>query len=697
MKKIKFMLFAVAAMAAVSCAKEIDAPENQNQVQVNYVDMEFTAVMEPLTRTSLSDGNKVVWKQNESLTVLDNSPTATTHANQFTATSATSNPLLTGTVPDDATEFYAFYPWRSQAVLNGTTIEGGYLNPSQTPKKNSFNDNCGVMMAKADAENNFSFKNVLSHIVFTIPEDMTDVKSLTLMGNNDEIIAGTFNVDWNNGDPKVIPVIGNSSDSYVILKYSNGNALTPGDYYFSFFPTEFKNGFTIIISKTDGTQVARTNPNPVSSVASRNKILPLAEVPSTGFAEHMNYWVRYVDGFDINISGYTLNNTTHPSAKYVADTKNNTDITAAGYYFVSPNCTKAKFSAHKTYKNMIVLGADAGKRSTFVVGGNQGLVNDGTIYMLANLDATYTKPASGSYQILRTHGDGTEENPATFGTIVVNNCHFRNIPGNFIHLEGTAKPLHLQKAVIEDCDLGFAVASVYLFNKASSNSIIESIELKNNVIYASSGTTMTDFRLINLYNNNKVKDENGQLTGETYQTGSTVNYCSVTNNTLVGTTSSSGLIRVMKMPGEYIFRYNLIDAHMNKKWFPILDCYATVETESETNGVIYPSSGRCTDNYCHTAKYNDNGTMIDPTVQPPGKYFSGIPAANAVLLSASPLSALWEPENGKFGAYTITPVDPSKAPAAGVLIGAQRSDMTEESANVDSPSADYNSTDLGAL
>ena len=73
MKKIKFMLFAVAAMAAVSCAKEIDAPENQNQVQVNYVDMEFTAVMEPVTRTSLSDGNKVVWQNEDKVSVFDNS------------------------------------------------------------------------------------------------------------------------------------------------------------------------------------------------------------------------------------------------------------------------------------------------------------------------------------------------------------------------------------------------------------------------------------------------------------------------------------------------------------------------------------------------------------------------------------------------------------------------------------------------
>ena len=45
MKKIRFMLFAIAAMAAVSCAQEI-IPENQDVVEVDYVDMEFIGSLE---------------------------------------------------------------------------------------------------------------------------------------------------------------------------------------------------------------------------------------------------------------------------------------------------------------------------------------------------------------------------------------------------------------------------------------------------------------------------------------------------------------------------------------------------------------------------------------------------------------------------------------------------------------------------
>ena len=70
--------------------------------------------------------------------------------------------------------------------------------------------------------------------------------------------------------------------------------------------------------------------------------------------------------------------------------------------------------------------------------------------------------------------------------------------------------------------------------------------------------------------------------------------------------------------------------------------------------------------------------------------------SHAYALSVSPLSTLWDPAKGKFGAYTITPTDSSKDPGKN-KIGAQRADMTPESAELDSPSNDYTEDDLGSI
>ena len=70
MKTMKFMLFAVAAMAAAACAKEV-APEVSAPAEVNYVEMEFSSALET-TKTALN-GSSVSWVGSETLSILDNS------------------------------------------------------------------------------------------------------------------------------------------------------------------------------------------------------------------------------------------------------------------------------------------------------------------------------------------------------------------------------------------------------------------------------------------------------------------------------------------------------------------------------------------------------------------------------------------------------------------------------------------------
>ena len=124
---------------------------------------------------------------------------------------------------------------------------------------------------------------------------------VTLMGNEDELITGIYDVEWNNGDPTYsFPDLGQAYP-YVTLRKGDKTPIAPGEYYFTILPVEFKKGFTLIFAKTDGTQVAVRTDKPVTTVSKRNQIQPMKEAPSSAFKSHMNYFVHYDNGFDLDI------------------------------------------------------------------------------------------------------------------------------------------------------------------------------------------------------------------------------------------------------------------------------------------------------------------------------------------------------------------------------------------------------------
>lgn len=627
--KTRNILYLSLAFLAMSCAKEI-TPETEVSADVKYVDVEFTAGIE--TKTTLADGNKVIWTAGDKVSVFDNSATAETHNNEFAAAASEATSVIYGSVPEDATEFYAMYPYRQVATIEGAVISNCYLNPLQAAKAGSFNNNQAPMIGKADAQNNFTFKNLVSHIKVNVPEDMTDVKSITLMGNNNEAITGVFSADWNGGEPVVTIT---SPETYATVRVNNG-AMAPGDYYITVLPVEFKNGFTVIYGKTDGTQVAKKTSNAITAVNKRNQILPMKPLASTDLAEHMNYWVKYNDGFDITVSGYTFNKTTHTGGKLVNDTKGNATMASDGVYFVMPQTTTACFGGHRSYSKYIVMGADASVRTPMSIDGNQGLKDAGTVFMLANLSLTYT----GNWAVLRTH------NPS-FGDIVLNNCSFAKIPKTFLDFENGATEVEfaLNSVTIEDCELGFNAAAAYVFSKRKANSTVEKFEMTNNIIYACDGIKMTDFKIVNGY----YADQ---------KTGPAIKDYKIERNTFCGTVPGATMSAVSGISGESVTNNNLfvVDFTRNSEFFSIY---------IPGDAIVIPASGECINNYFYSS--------TEFTLAAPGKYMTNLKRAGSpVPLASSPLAATWDPANGVFGDYTITPVDESKIPGENVIIGARR-------------------------
>ena len=507
------------AFVAMSCAKEVLPETNpEENTELNLVPMEFTTSLE--TKAGIVDGEKTVeWAANDGITIFDNLG----GKNTFTTAVGGATSVFTGKVTENATEFYALYPQRTSTESVKLDVENKIINSKLFPNQNAVlgsyakGNGGAVMVAKADAENRLAFKNMTSHIRFTLAEDMTDVKSITLMGNKNEILAGTYKVDFSGGEP-VLTV--DKPETYVTLSREDGEALVPGNYFFTVLPVEFEEGFTVILSmKTDGSQVAKKTTSSITSLNKRNQVLPMAKLASTDYEPHMNYFVKYNDGFDITFGGYTFNNENQTGAVRLTPTSKS--ITKDGFYFV-PSSVAATIDYNSS--SLILIGEDSSQRSAIVQNKNaQPNTKDG-IFLCANLHYTLKR--------IETKAD-----VGTFDKIIFDNCKIINTGDGFLRLNNGA--VVINDFVVSGCDIEIQNPKA-TFNFDTGNKTgtkIVNTNFYNNVFYVNSTVGMTGFVLLNEGNAGTVEYSNIILSYNTFDK-------TPIGNALVYATTASGSVSI---------------------------------------------------------------------------------------------------------------------------------------------------------
>lgn len=488
MKTRSFFMLSLAVMA-MSCAKEV-LPENnpEENVELKLVPMEFTTALE--TKAGIVDGEGTVeWAANDAITVFDNLG----GKNTFTTAVGGATSVFTGEVTEGATSFYALYPERTSAAefdKDAMTITSK-LFPSQTAVLGSYAKGNGgaVMVAKADAENRLAFKNMTSHIRFTLAEDLTDVVSITLMGNRNETLAGLYTIDFSTESPTLKVT---KAETYVTLR-NGGKVLEPGDYFFTVVPVEFEEGFTVILSMKDGSQVAKKTTKSILSLNQRNQVLPMAKLESSAYESHMNYFVKYNDGFDITFGGYTINNKTQTKAVRLTPTSNS--IAEDGFYFV-PSSVAATIDYNKL-TSLIVIGEDAEKPKVTQI--NSPQPKDDGVLIYANLDYATDKRI---------------EPKGAFSKIIFDGCNISLNNATFMRMNGLA--FKLVDFVIKDCDVQLGIASTNFVTGDTAGTQIDNVTFDNNVFYVKAGVTMTAFRLLNEASANTVTYKNVTMSYNTF-------------------------------------------------------------------------------------------------------------------------------------------------------------------------------------
>ena len=655
MKKTIFYLSM--AVLAMSCVKENNPEGNAPEAQL--VPMEFETTVET-TKTALGeDGKTVLWKQGDEVAVFD----GTAEKKKFVAQSEGAVTTLAGEAAA-AEEYYAVYPY------NATRDESGVftvtVNAQQNAVAGSMAEKSAVIVAKAEG-NSFSFKNVSSLVKFSLAVE--GVKSLTLVGNNNEAIAGKFTFEWNGGDPAFKEF--SAPKATVTLTNAEGSDLAQGDYYFAIVPTNFEKGFSVILGMNDGTQkvVSRS----AGLDLKKGQIFRSQAVPANAYKACTSNFVKYNDGFDLTYGGVTINKSAAGAATYVNDGV--ATISAGGVYFVAPEAANVNLAVLGT-TGLVVAGDNPEVRSkVFPSKAIQPQEKADGYIVLSDLELV-NSTSLAQFILQQTENKGGFAN---FGSIVVNNCKINTVTGHFIACNN--RDMKLDHLVVENSDFLMNITTAestvgaYIFNSGGKVSTINNAVFHNNVFQnVASASTLNRFRLINAENKN---------------VGSTLKEVTVTNNTLVGMVlNQHGYVRAQIFDGYIKMQDNFfVESHPAATNIQLLNAVTLSDNMScEVKNNFYYTTGMTKGLQCSNITAQDGMTRT---------------AINPVAFTTYPLSADWDPANGvfgyvsglKYGSLATTGVITEKGDVAAYR-GAQRK---TSAAVVNKAGAGYTSENLGNL
>lgn len=619
-KTIRFMLYAAATAATVSCAEEIipENSQNNNSSELNLIPMTFTAGAEDAdTKIVLQEDRRTIhWESTDRIKVFDG---ISNDLPAFTTNESGLSVDFSGGVADaDAGTYYALYPYQEGATFKETAQPTqGYGNvikaivpPIQTAVPNGIHPEAFVAAAKSENGNrSFRFRAICGFVKFQLSEaDAADAVAVSLSGNDLGSLAGSVEIYFQNNSGEAFgqTYVSNENTDYVTL---TGNFEANTDYYFAIRSNKFANGFTITIKYKDGSSKYVTTMKAPSKQVSRNTVM---NIGTPVFKEGLpnDLYIAWQHGLDIDIAGEKFNKTTYGNATQI---KKDNEKSVAGVYFVEPKITFTTKYQNVT-EPIIVIGRYANQRTGLKINGIQKLDGTKAIVAYKNLNITY----DNNNQPFQSISDSR--------CIVMDNCNFNHIRNTFI----TATTFSINTVGITNSEIkidGTYKSAAYIFLSSKDNDKgNSSFTFKNNIVYFVPGetiTAMTDFKCIevkkagvgNVYIENNIFD-----------------------NTII---PNDSFAKFLSIDGELFIRNNIFNN--------VVTTEVTSGLIGNNNSGTTPACGEISGNFYYKSADNT------------GKFVTRKTGLSTLAKNYNPQLALeqiltdWDPENGEYGiAETIT-------------------------------------------
>ena len=493
MKIMKFFLLAAAAVAAISCAKELAPEVNETPApEVELVPMTFTASHDAgddaETKVAYEEG-ATVWKVGDMIKVIASDGTAT----DFKAVEVTNGgktATFEGLSVENANEYYAVYP---ASAYKGTPeyvtdANGGklvvHVPEVQQAVAGTFHESAILCIANTKG-NVFQFKHSCAFLKFNLanPEG---VKTVRLAVNGSDNVAGIGYVGVNATDmnPKYASSDSNMSKfDMITLNAPEGGFVAGENYYIAMRANSCPNGITAYIEYEDKV-MSRTSSNKVYPDGSIGKIRNLGQLDKA--LNDVTPYDAYNLGLDIMVAGKAINKATYGDATLVTKAQG---LNNNGVYFINSDVEGVTMNSGKS---IVVIGNDPGKRSKVSRSGYSYIpaTADEDYWILSNIDFNITSTSSYT---LRLNGSNVCE------MIIMNNCS-SNVPSATQYIYGDANN-KAEEIIIKDSEFLVEAASTNNFLNFAATQTLNAITFDNNVFYSADITApATSFTLISAGN-----------------------------------------------------------------------------------------------------------------------------------------------------------------------------------------------------
>ena len=487
MRAIKFSLLAVAAMAAVSCAKEITPETNETpEVNPNLVEITLTATGESdeETKAVFSSYPKIAWEGNEEISLL-----GTNIGNQkLTANGKGHQTTFTGYADVTDETYYAVYPYDANVSL---TADGKLSNVTvpaiQTATAGSFDPKAYIAVAKSTDKESLYFKAVGAFVKFKL-EDAENVKSVTMVSNSGANMAcsATVVMNENGGVSHGSPYVDGTASSSVKMV---GDFQTDKAYFMVVRPQPYTGGVTFYIEYKDGTVLSRTGASALfESGMARNYIRNLNTLQKKDFKPVTDLYTLFNMGYDVTVGDMTINKETH-SAKLITASEANTTLynqfNNGGIYFLAVS-GEGSFNLHSNVtakQSVVLIGNDSDVKISIDVNGKNINHAAGTV-ALKNIEL---KTGSNTNYVFANNNA-----TADVDAFILDNCVVTELMKPLWYVN--VADYTLKNLTLVNTDIALA-GSTNIIDLAKTTSLgNESVIIKNCILYSTSNTVS---RIIN--------------------------------------------------------------------------------------------------------------------------------------------------------------------------------------------------------
>lgn len=303
---MKKTLFSYIFLLSAFCAcQQINITEDKEVTSIyGYIEQ-----IGPATKTYLDENRNVRWQKGDQVSAFINSTAARCfqisddHAGE-TSGSFEEVEISTGAMGNAGVEIdgtVVYYPYSTSAKCaedntdsESFRITGISLPAEQTYLEGTVAQNMLPMIAASPTPQTFTFRNICGILNLQIIGEGT-LKTLTVKGNNGEILAGevevvgykestpTLGSNTSLGEPPVISLLDKDATSVTLACEGNGVTLdekNPTSFLFVLPPTIFEKGFEVVMTDIDGKSATITTTKSNSIGRSRMLVMPVVEFES---------------------------------------------------------------------------------------------------------------------------------------------------------------------------------------------------------------------------------------------------------------------------------------------------------------------------------------------------------------------------------------------------------------------------------